>query len=121
MAPEYAIASFGGDVDNFEYPRYNLDVCFFRVYEDGKPAHTPAYFKWSTTGPKEGDLVFVSGHPGSTNRLETLARLKHRRDFTLPYTLAKLRYMEALLLQFAESVPERARMAQSDLYRVANA
>jgi hypothetical protein len=120
MAPEHGIAFFGGDVDNFEYPRFNLDVCFFRVYEDGKPARTPHYFPWSKTGPKEGDLVFVSGHPGSTNRLETLARLKHRRDFTLPYWLAKLRYLEALLIQFSEQGPDRARMAQSDLYRVAN-
>jgi hypothetical protein len=121
MAPEHGIAFFGGDVDNFEYPRYNLDVCFFRVYEHGKPARTPHYFKWSPTGPKEGELVFVSGHPGSTNRLETLARLKHRRDYTLPYWLAKLRYLEALLVQFAEQGPDRARMAQGDLYRVANA
>jgi hypothetical protein len=121
MAPEQGIAFFGGDVDNFEYPRFNLDVCFFRVYEDGRPARTPHYFKWSPTGPKEGELVFVSGHPGSTNRLETLARLKHRRDHTLPYALATLRYLEALLLQFGERGPEQARMAQGDLYRVANA
>jgi hypothetical protein len=121
FAPEYDIASFGGDVDNFEYPRYDLDVCFFRVYEGGKPARTPDYFKWSPTGPKEGELVLVSGHPGSTNRLETLARLKHRRDFTLPYLLARLRYLEALLLQFSATGPEPARMAQGDLYRVANA
>jgi hypothetical protein len=121
MAPEQGIAFFGGDVDNFEYPRYNLDVCFFRVYDSGKPARTPDYFKWSPTGPKEGELVFVSGHPGSTNRLETLARLKHRRDRTLPYALATLRYLEALLLQFSERGPEQARMAQGDLYRVANA
>ena len=58
----------------------NLDVAFFRVYENGKPAKTPHYFKWSQTGPKENDLVFVTGHPGTTQRLETLARLKHRRD-----------------------------------------
>ncbi len=120
MAPEHAIAFFGGDVDNFEYPRFDLDICFFRVYENDKPARTPHYFKWSTTGPKEGELVFVSGNPGSTNRLETLARLKHRRDYTLPYWPAKLRYLEALLIQFSEQGPERARMAQSDLYRVAN-
>jgi hypothetical protein len=121
MAPEHAIAFFGGDVDNFEYPRYDLDVCFFRVYENGKPARTPHYFKWSTTGPRDGELVFVSGHPGSTNRLETLARLKYRRDHTLPYTLAMLRYLEALLIQFAERGPDKARMAQTELFRVANA
>ncbi len=121
MAPEQAIASFGGDVDNFEYPRYDLDVCFFRVYEDGKPARTADYFPWSPRGPAEGDLVFVSGHPGSTNRLETLARLEHRRDLTLPYTLNRLRYLEALLEQFGAAAPEQARMARIDLHRVANA
>src|SRR5206468_1459714 len=84
MAPEAAAAKFGGDTDNFEYPRYCRDVSFFRVYEDGKPAKTPHYFKWSAKGPVEGDVVLVSGHSGSTNRLETLARLKQRRDVTLP-------------------------------------
>src|SRR5438034_6395842 len=63
MAPEHAIAFFGGDTDNFEYPRFNLDVCFFRAYEEGKPAKVEHYFKWSQTGPKDGDLVFVTGHP----------------------------------------------------------
>ena len=121
MAPEAAIAFFGGDTDNFEYPRFNLDVCFFRVYEDGKPAKIEHYFKWSPKGPVEGDVVFVSGHPGSTNRLETLARLKHRRDLTLPYTLTRLRYLEALLRQYAERGPEEARQADKDLYPVANA
>ncbi|HEX5271511.1 MAG TPA: S46 family peptidase, partial [Gemmataceae bacterium] len=100
FAPEAAAAGFGGDVDNFEYPRHGLDVCFFRVYEDGKPAKVGHYFKWSATGPKEGDLVFVTGHPGTTNRLETLAKLRHRRDVTLPYSLARLRAMEAALSQF---------------------
>ena len=121
MAPEHAIAFFGGDTDNFEFPRYNLDVCFFRVYENGKPAKVEHYFKWSQVGPKEGSLVFVSGHPGSTNRLETLARLKHRRDVFLPYMLQLLRQREALLIQYSERGPEEARMAKSDLYRVANA
>jgi hypothetical protein len=120
MAPEHAIAFFGGDTDNFEYPRYDLDVCFFRVYEEGKPVQREHYLKWSRQGPAEGDLVFVSGHPGSTNRLDTLARLQHRRDLTLPYTLNHLRMMEALLIQFAESSPEHARMAQKDLFGVAN-
>src|SRR5207245_10907570 len=75
MAPEQEIAFFGGDTDNFEFPRYNLDICFFRAYEDGRPARVQHYFPWSSKGPAEGDLVFVSGHPGSTNRMETLAKL----------------------------------------------
>jgi hypothetical protein len=121
MAPEHGIAFFGGDSDNFEYPRYNLDICFFRVYENGKPAQTPEYFPFSKTGPAEGDLVFVSGHPGTTNRLETLAQLKHRRDQTLPHMLSMLRYREAMLLQYAEKGPEQKRDANRDLYSVANA
>jgi len=121
MAPEKEAASFGGDVDNFEFPRYNLDVCFFRVYENGAPLASQHYLPMSRTGPREGDVVFVSGHPGTTNRLETFARLEHRRDFTLPYTLQRLRYQEALLLQYAERGPEQARWAGLDLYSVANA
>jgi hypothetical protein len=121
FSPEKAIAGFGGDVDNFEFPRMNLDVAFFRVYENDKPAHTPHYFKWSQTGPQENDLVFVTGHPGTTQRLETLARLKHRRDFTLPYTLARLRTLEAALHQYSEQSPENRRRAATDLHSVANA
>jgi hypothetical protein len=121
FAPESAIASFGGDVDNFEYPRFGLDVCFFRAYEDGKPAKVTHHFQWSATGPTEGDLVVVTGHPGTTNRLETLAKLKYRRDVALPYTLARLRALEAALLQFSERNPDNARMAATDLHRVANA
>ncbi len=121
MAPEHAIASFGGDVDNFEYPRFDLDVCFFRVYENGQPIQSEHFFPWSKTGSAEGDLVFVSGHPGTTNRLETLDRLKYRRDVLLPYTLSLLRQREALLLQYAEKGAEQRRHAQKDLYPVANA
>jgi hypothetical protein len=121
FAPEHGIAFFGGDTDNFEFPRYNLDICFFRVYEGDKPIRVEHYFKWSSKGPGEGELVFVSGHPGSTNRLDTLDRLRHRRDLTLPYLLNRLRSQEALLLQFSERGPEQARMARSDLHRVANA
>src|SRR5436190_1686404 len=121
FAPERQIASFGGDVDNFEYPRMNLDVAFFRAYEDGKPVKTPNFFKWSETGPAGGDLVFVTGHPGTTNRLETLAKLKHRRDVTLPYTLYRLRTLEAALSQYAEQGPEQHRQAATDHHRVANA
>jgi hypothetical protein len=121
FAPEHAIASFGGDVDNFEYPRFDLDICFFRAYEDGKPVKPKHWFKWSKTGPAENDLVFVTGHPGTTNRLDTLAKLQHRRDVTLPYVLNLLRAQEALLSQFSAQVPEQTRMAQKDLARVANA
>jgi hypothetical protein len=121
FAPEGQAAFFGGDVDNFEYPRFNLDVAFFRAYEDGKPARPGHFFPWSTKGPAENDLVFVTGHPGTTNRLETLAKLRHRRDVTLPYTLARLRLLEALLQQFAARGPDEARMATKDLHRVANA
>jgi hypothetical protein len=121
MAPEHAVAAFGGDVDNFEFPRHDLDVSFFRVYQDGKPAKTPHFFKWSSQGVTAGDLVFVTGHPGTTNRLETLAHLKHRRDVTLPYTLQLLRQREALLSQYAQKGPEQKRDAQSDFNRTANA
>jgi Peptidase S46 len=120
MAPERAIASFGGDTDNFEYPRFDLDVCFFRAYENGKPVRPAHWFRWSATGPVEGDIVFVTGHPGSTNRLDTLAKLRHRRDVTLPYTLNRLRMAEALLTQFSEQGPEQRKMAQKELQRFAN-
>lgn len=120
FAPEHAIASFGGDVDNFEFPRHSLDICFFRVYEHGKPAQIQHYLKWSPSGPQAGDLVFVSGHPGTTNRMETLARLEERRDHALPYFLNRLRCMEALLSQFSERSPAHRRMARHDLNRVAN-
>jgi hypothetical protein len=120
FAPEKAIAAFGGDVDNFEFPRMNLDVAFFRAYENGEPIKTPHFFKWSESGPKENDLVFVTGHPGTTQRLETLAKLKHRRDVTLPYTLYRLRTLEAALTQFSEQSPEKRRQAGTDLHRVAN-
>jgi hypothetical protein len=120
FAPEHAAAFFGGDTDNFEYPRYDLDVCFFRVYENGVPARTEHFFRWSPVGPTEGDLEFVTGHPGTTNRLETLAKLIHRRDFTLPYTLYRLRTMEAALDRYAERGPEERRQAATDRQRVAN-
>ncbi|MCZ2344050.1 MAG: S46 family peptidase [Bacteroidales bacterium] len=121
FAPELKIASFGGDVDNFEYPRYCLDVAFFRAYENGQPAHVPHFFRWSTVAPQENDLVFVTGHPGTTQRLETLARLQHRRDWTLPYTLYRLRTLEAAMLQYSEESPEQRRQAGTDQHRAANA
>lgn len=120
FAPESGIAAFGGDVDNYEYPRHGLDVAFFRVYENGQPASTPDYFRWSPTGPAANELVLVTGHPGFTSRLETLSKLIHRRDSTLPYILGFSRAMEAALLQFSEESPENRRRAANDLHRVAN-
>src|SRR5262249_60709048 len=107
-------------VDNCESPRRNLERAFFRVYENDKPAKTPHFFRWSETGPKENAPVFVTGHPGTTQRLETLAKLKHRRDYTLPYTLYRLRTMEAALTQYSEQSPERKRQAATDLHSAAN-
>src|SRR5262245_12512127 len=121
FAPEEKIAAFGGDVDNFEFPRFGLDVSFFRAYEDDKPAQVKHGFKFSPEGAKDGDLVFVTGHPGTTNRLETLDKLKHRRDVTLPFTLARIRAMEAALIQYGERGAENKRRATTDLHRYANA
>lgn len=121
FAPEEKIAAFGGDVDNFEFPRFGLDISFFRAYEDGKPAQVKHWFKFSAEGAKDGDLVFVTGHPGTTNRLETIDKLIHRRDVTLPFTLARLRAMEAALIQYGERGPENRRQATTDLHRFANA
>ena len=81
FAPEQSIASFGGDPDNFEFPRYNLDVAFLRVYDDGKPLDTRAnYLRYAKMDARPGDLTFTIGHPGSTYRLETVAALEFRRD-----------------------------------------
>ncbi|MEO2091018.1 MAG: S46 family peptidase, partial [Gemmataceae bacterium] len=120
FAPEHHIAGFGGDVDNFEYPRHGLDVAFFRAYENDRPVKCDHFFRWSETGPAENDLVFVTGHPGTTNRLETLVKLHHRRDVTLPYTLNRLRNLEAALTQYGDKGPEQRRQAGTALHSVAN-
>lgn len=121
MAPERDIAFFGGDADNFEYPRFDFDACFFRVYENGRPVQSQPYLKWNAQGVKPGDLVFVAGHPGRTNRLETVARLEHLRDLTLPFRLASLRSREMALRLYSQRGPEQKRQAQAELYSVANA
>src|SRR6185369_14365259 len=87
FAPEFEIAFFGGDADNFEYPRYDLDICLFRVYEDDKPAKIDHFLKWSNSGAGDGELVFVSGNPGRTQRIYTAAALKFQRDDRMPLQL----------------------------------
>ena len=119
-APEFDIAFFGGDPDNFEYPRYDLDLCLFRAYEDGKPAKIDHFLKWSHAGADDGELVFVSGHPGRTDRLNTIAALKFNRDIRLPQILDLLRRQEIMLQQFCQRGGEQARIAQEDLFGVQN-
>jgi hypothetical protein len=120
FAPEQQIAFFGGDPDNFEYPRFDLDVCFFRAYENGKPAKIQHYLKWSQAGTKDGDLVFVSGHPGRTSRLFTMAELEYVRDVQMPRTLQRLYRMEVVLNSYSERSLENARRAKDDLFGVQN-
>src|SRR5689334_17757031 len=97
FAPESQIAFYGGDPDNFEFPRFDLDICLFRAYENGQPAKVTHALKFSPTGAKEGELVFVSGHPGRTSRLLTVAELEYLRDQGLPFRLNSLKRMEVLL------------------------
>lgn len=120
FAPEQSIAFFGGDPDNFEYPRYDLDVCFFRVYENGKPARPPQFLGWSAKGVAEGDLVFVAGHPGRTDRQNTMKHLEFLRDRAIPQTMRKLCRWEVLLGNYSERTDENARRAKDDLFGIKN-
>jgi len=120
FAPEQQIAFYGGDPDNFEYPRYDLDVCFFRAYEDGKPAKIQHYLKWSEAGTKDGDLVFVSGHPGRTSRLLAMSELEYTRDYRLPKTMERLNRLEVLLMSYSGRSQENARRAKDELFGVQN-
>src|SRR5437588_2312489 len=115
FAPEYSIAAFGGDPDNFTYPRYCLDYSFFRAYESGKPASTPEYLKWSHEGVKDGELTFVSGNPGSTGRLQTIAQMEFSRDVSYPLILSLLKDRIERLLAFSAQSAENKRVAQDYL------
>jgi hypothetical protein len=120
FAPEFRIAFFGGDPDNFTFPRYDLDMSMLRVYEDGKPAKTPQFFAMDPKGPKDGDLTFVSGHPGRTQRLMTIAQLEFLRDVAFPARLVRLAEMRGLLIQYGKQSPEAARISQETLFFVEN-
>ena len=120
FTPELDIAFFGGDPDNFEYPRYDLDITFFRAYENGAPAKVQHYLKWSREGAREGELVFIAGHPGRTERLNTVAHLEFLRDFVEPRSLNGLRRLEVLLSVYSSRSQENARRAQEELRGVQN-
>lgn len=121
MAPEKSIASLGGDTDNFEYPRYNLDMCFFRVYENNQPLNTSDYFKWSKSGPKEGEVLFVSGNPGRTERMYTSDHLRYLKDFRIPMVLDFLNEKKGVLESFSKKSKENKRIALKDYSSVMNA
>jgi len=120
FAPEQKIGFFGGDPDNFEYPRYCLDVMFFRAYENDQPAETPNYLKFSENGATDNELVFVSGHPGRTNRFKTVAELKFYRDKLNPYGMEKVYRKEVTMKAYGEMSTEHLRQVQTDIFRWTN-
>ena len=120
FAPEQEIAFFGGDPDNFTYPRYDLDMALFRVYENDKPIDSRNYLKWSAHGAGDGELVFISGHPGSTDRLTTMAWIELQRDYLHPLILKTLKRRLAVLRQYAALGPEENRQATRPMFYLEN-
>jgi hypothetical protein len=120
FAPEFAAAFFGGDPDNFTFPRYDMDITFFRIYENDKPVHLDNYLKWSKVGVKDGDLIFVSGHPGGTDRLDTMAQLDYLKNVDFPTRLASYRRRIDMLQKFASESEENARIAEEDIFGLQN-
>ncbi len=120
FAPEQQIAFFGGDSDNFTYPRYDLDMALFRVYENGQPIHTDHYLKWNPEGAEEGDLVFVSGNPGSTERLSTLAQLQAQRDVWIPAYMKILNNRVETLREYTKRGADQALQAGSMIFGLEN-
>jgi hypothetical protein len=115
FAPEFSVAQFGGDPDNFMYPRYCLDFSLFRAYENGQPVSSPDYLAWSHTGVKDGELTFVSGNPGSTGRLQTVAQMQFSRDVSYPLILRMLKENIDKVLAFSAQSAENKRVAQDYL------
>lgn len=119
-APEEAIAFFGGDPDNFTYPRHNLDFCLFRVYEDGKPYNPPHHLKWTEGELKVGDMTFIVGNPGRTSRLQTFAQTRQDRDLNVPAGVKASERTRELLLEYGARSPEHARQVGSMIFGVEN-
>ncbi|HKG58506.1 MAG TPA: S46 family peptidase [Pyrinomonadaceae bacterium] len=120
FVPEFQAAFFGGDPDNFNFPRFNIDMALVRVYENGQPVRSDNYFKWSTAGVKEGNLVFVTGNPGSTSRLNTVAHLEQLRDTSIPIIIRLLERREAMLKKYMAMGEEQTRQAQNELNSAQN-
>jgi hypothetical protein len=120
FAPEQQAAFFGGDPDNFTYPRYDLDMALFRVYENGKPLRTDNFLKWSAKGAAPGELIFISGHPGSTERDDTVAQLLTERDVHGPAMTEYLERRIATAQAFAAQGPEQARLVGSTIFSLQN-
>jgi hypothetical protein len=120
FVPEFQAAFFGGDPDNFNFPRFNIDMALVRVYENDQPVHPGSFFKWSTAGTKEGELVFVTGHPGSTARLNTVAHLQELGDTSIPIVLRLLERREAMLKKYMAMGEEQSRQSQNELNSVQN-
>jgi len=116
FAPEQQMAFFGGDPDNFEYPRYDLDICLFRVYENGQPAKIEHFLKFNSSGPNDGELIFVSGSPGKTDRQLTQDEMGDMRDRYLPYILSMFYRREMLESAYSTRSFENARKARDDLF-----
>ena len=120
MAPEQQIAFFGGDPDNFTYPRHDLDISFFRAYEGGRPVRPAAWLRWSQSGAADGELVFVSGNPGSTSRLLTMAQLESERDFIQAEALGRLAHRREVLTAYADKAPENYRRVKATIFSLEN-
>jgi hypothetical protein len=120
FAPEQQTAFFGGDPDNFTYPRYDLDMALFRVYENGKPVESKNFLQWNGKGAADGELVFVSGHPGSTSRQETLAQLESQRDYFLPLTITDIQRQLGVLRRYSAEGAEQNRQALEKIFGLEN-
>ncbi|HZV85519.1 MAG TPA: S46 family peptidase [Brevundimonas sp.] len=120
FAPENQAAFFGGDPDNFNFPRYALDAAFLRAYEDGRPAVTPNFLKWNPNAPAEGDVTFVSGNPGSTSRLLTMSQLERLRDQQLPITLLQASELRGRLLEYSLTGDEAKRVSFDPIFGLEN-
>src|SRR5690606_17695937 len=120
FAPEFQAAFFGGDPDNFNFPRYALDGAFLRLYEDGRPVATPTHLTWNPAPPTAGEPVFVAGNPGSTERLLTVSQLETLRDLTIPIGQLQRSELRGRLISFADRSEEHARVALDPLFGLEN-